>query len=104
MPSRGFPIYTSIVPISLLPRIAMRGVSPPLEGNPHFSVSRVEMERSPGISHARYVLEFRKRYGSQARSTGLTGLDAGSLELLTWHEPEGDHPPLSLYRGDAPRI
>ena len=55
--------------------------------NPHFSVSRIEMERSGPSYTLDTVLEFRKCYGSQASLYWLTGLDA-VLELLTWHEPE----------------
>lgn len=55
--------------------------------NPHFSVSRVELDR-PGPSYtADTIREFRARCGPEAELFFLTGADA-ILEILTWHDPE----------------
>ena len=55
--------------------------------NPHFLVSRVEIDR-PGPSYAiDTVREFKKQFGQGTEIFFITGADA-VLEILTWHEAE----------------
>lgn len=54
--------------------------------NPHFSVSRVELDR-PGESFTvDTVFEFRRYLGEETRLYFITGLDA-VLDILTWKDP-----------------
>jgi len=56
-------------------------------GNPHFAVSRTEIER-PGPSYTiDTVREFRARYGPGTELFFITGADA-VLQIVAWHEPE----------------
>jgi len=55
--------------------------------NPHFLVSRVEIDR-PGPSYAiDTVREFKREFGEEAEIYFITGADA-VLEILTWHEAD----------------
>ena len=55
--------------------------------NPHFSVSRMEIER-PGPSYTiDTVRELHRIYGKNTEVLFITGADA-ILEILTWKEPE----------------
>jgi nicotinate-nucleotide adenylyltransferase len=55
--------------------------------NPHFEVSRVEVDR-PGPSYTVDTMRtFRRTLGPEAELWFITGLDA-VREILTWHEPK----------------
>ncbi len=55
--------------------------------NPHFAVSRIELDR-PGPSHTiDTIRELKARIGEQAQVSFVTGADA-VLEILSWHEPD----------------
>ncbi len=56
-------------------------------GNPHFSVSRLEIDR-PGPSYTIDTLRrLKDELGEGAQLHFVTGADA-ILEILTWHEPD----------------
>ncbi|MGC9317094.1 MAG: nicotinate-nucleotide adenylyltransferase [Armatimonadota bacterium] len=56
-------------------------------GNPHFSVSRLEIER-PGPSYTiDTIRQLKAELGEGAQILFVTGADA-VLEILTWHEPD----------------
>jgi nicotinate-nucleotide adenylyltransferase len=56
-------------------------------GNPHFSVSRIEIDRS-GPTYTLETLRLLKEFhGDQAELFFITGADA-VLEILTWKDPE----------------
>jgi len=56
--------------------------------NPHFEVSRLELDR-PGPSYSvDTVAVFRRQLGPEVRLYFITGADA-ILEILTWRNPEG---------------
>jgi nicotinate-nucleotide adenylyltransferase len=55
--------------------------------NPHFEVSRLEIDR-PGPSYtADTMRHFRERLGAEARLYFITGADA-MMETVAWHQPE----------------
>ena len=56
-------------------------------GNPHFSVSRIEVDR-PGPTYTRDTLTaLAEFYGDAAQLFFITGADA-VLEILTWKDPD----------------
>lgn len=56
-------------------------------GNPHFSVSRLEIER-PGPSYTiDTIRQLKAELGDGAQILFVTGADA-VLEILTWHQPD----------------
>jgi nicotinate-nucleotide adenylyltransferase len=56
-------------------------------GNPHFKVSKIEIER-PGPSYTIDTIEeLHVQYGKNTQIYFITGADA-ILEILTWREPE----------------
>lgn len=56
-------------------------------GNPHFEVSRIDIDR-PGPSYTVDTIEeARREWGPSAQLFFITGADA-ILEILTWKEPE----------------
>ncbi len=57
-----------------------------IAGNPHFSISRLEIERK-GLSYTiDTVKELHKTYGSSWEIFFITGADA-IIEILTWKDP-----------------
>ncbi len=55
--------------------------------NPHFEVSRIEIDR-PGPSYTiDTIREFRRAYGPHVELYFITGADA-VLEILTWRQPD----------------
>lgn len=55
--------------------------------NPHFAVSRLELDRSGPSYTIDTIRELKARIGEQAQVSFVTGADA-VLEILTWHEPD----------------
>lgn len=56
-------------------------------GNPHFAVSRMELDR-PGPSYTiDTIRQLKAKIGDEAQVSWVTGADA-VLEILTWHQPD----------------
>jgi nicotinate-nucleotide adenylyltransferase len=56
-------------------------------GNPHFAVSRMELDR-PGPSYTiQTIRQLKAKIGHEAQVSWVTGADA-VLEMLTWHQPD----------------
>jgi nicotinate-nucleotide adenylyltransferase len=56
-------------------------------GNPHFAVSRMELDR-PGPSYTiQTIRQLKAKIGDEAQVSWVTGADA-VLEMLTWHQPD----------------
>lgn len=56
-------------------------------GNPHFAVSRLELDR-PGPSYTiETIRRLKAKIGEEAQVSWVTGADA-VLEMLTWHQPD----------------
>jgi len=85
------------VPAAAPPHKHRADISPPEEryamvllataSNPHFGLSRTELERTGPSYTIDTVREFRRQYGAGAELYFLTGADQ-VLDLLTWREPE----------------
>jgi nicotinate-nucleotide adenylyltransferase len=58
-----------------------------IEGNPHFDISSIELDRSGYSYSVETVQSFRKEFGEDAALFFIIGADAFP-ELNSWHEPE----------------
>ena len=56
-------------------------------GNPHFAVSRLELDRSGPSYTIDTIRQLKAKIGDEAQISWVTGADA-VLEMLTWHQPD----------------